>query len=511
MTDLGTSPDLVLAYDLGTGGCKASLWTPAATMLAETVVPYPTTHPAPGRNEQRPADWWDAVAASTRRLLERAPDARDRISGIALSGQSLGAVQLDERSELVSPTTPIWSDTRGRPDAVFGGASGSARGNVSEAEWYRRTGNGFGAALYPLTKAAAFRADDPDAWARTRHLVGSKDWINLRLTGELATDPSMASGSGAYDLATGGYDDELLAAAELPRDVFPRIVPSSERVGALTREAAAALGLPSGIPVFAGAVDNAAMALGSRGTAEGRIYAALGSSSWITVTSARPVIDENARPYVFAHAIPGMFVSALSTFSSGTSLEWLHATLAPGTATAAIIDLAADSAPGARGVSFVPTLAGGTPLEGGSGARGGFTGLHLGAGPADLVRACLEGIAFSLDRSLALMRELSGSHEPLLITGGGSRSPLWNGIYADILRSPLQRSAVDQQAATLGAATIALVGLGIWDDYARADAAHARLDEIVPTAPGSYARARERFDAAASALASLTPTQENPT
>jgi xylulokinase len=398
--------------------------------------------------------------------------------------------------------TPIWSDTRGLPGGVFG--------RIPENEWYRRTGNGFGAALYPLTKAAAFRADDPGAWARTRHLVGSKDWINLRLTGELATDHSMASGSGAYDLAAGDYDDELLGAAELERGVFPRIVPSSERVGSITRAAAAALDLPTGIPVFAGAVDNAAMALGSRGTAEGRIYAALGSSSWITVTSNRPVIDEHARPYVFAHAIPGMFVSALSTFSSGTSLEWLRATLAPGTDTATFIDSAAGSAPGARGVSFVPTLAGGTPLEGGSDARGGFTGLHLGAGPADLVRACLEGIAFSLDRSLTLMRELSGSHEALLITGGGSRSPLWNGIYADILGAPLQRSTVDQQAATLGAAAIALVGLGIWDDYGRADAAHTGLDEIVPTSPESYADARDRFDAAVSALASLTPTQENP-
>lgn len=502
MADVDASPDLVLAYDLGTGGCKASLWTPAATVAAETAVPYPTSHPAPGRNEQRPDDWWDAVAASTRQLLERVPGARDRIAGIALSGQSLGAVQLDDRAELVAPTTPIWSDTRGRPEGMFA--------RVPEVEWYRRTGNGFGAALYPLTKAAAFRADDPEAWARTRHLVGSKDWINLRLTGELATDHSMASGSGAYDLAAGDYDDELLAAAELDRGVFPRIVPSSARVGSLIGAAAAALGLPTGIPVFAGAVDNAAMALGSRGTAEGRIYAALGSSSWITVTSAAPVIDDHARPYVFAHAIPGLYVSALSTFSSGTSLEWLRTTIAPGTDTAAFIELAAGSVPGARGISFVPTLAGGTPLEGGSGVRGGFTGLHLGAGPADLVRACLEGIAFSLDRSLTLMRELSGSREPLLITGGGSRSPLWNGIYADILASPLQRSTVDQQAATLGAAAIALVGLGIWDDYDRADAAHAGLDEIPPAAPDSYAAAGDRFDAAVSALASLTPTQENP-
>lgn len=494
--------DLVLAYDLGTGGCKASLWDSAATSVAEAVVPYPTLHPAPGRNEQRPDDWWDAVVASTRTLLSRHPGARSRIAGVALSGQSLGAVQLDGRGGLVAASTPIWSDSRGRTRAVFA--------RVQESEWYRRTGNGFGASLYPLFKTAAFRSEAPDAWARTRWLLGSKDWINFRLTGVAATDHSMASGSGAYDLRAGDYDDELLSAGDLARHVLPPILPSTAEVGRLTPDAAASLALPAGLPVFAGAVDNAAMALGSRGTAEGRIYAALGSSSWITVTSRHPVLDASTRPYVFAHAIPGMFISALSTFSSGTSLEWLRGLLSPELSTAEFIDSAQSSTAGARGVTFVPTLAGGTPLEGGSGARGGFTGLHLAAGPADLARACLEGVAFSLDRSLRLMRRLSDSREPLFISGGGARSELWNRIYADILGTTLQRSPVDQQAATLGAATVAFVGLGIWDDFSAADAAHTSLETIEPAMDDAYASPRARFDAAVSAFAELPVPQEDP-
>lgn len=487
--------DLALAYDLGTGGCKASLWDADAHPVAEAVVGYGTRHPGPGRSEQRPEDWWDAVVASTRALLAQKPDARDRISGIALSGHSLGAVQVDAHDDLVAEWTPIWSDTRGRADEAFR--------RFPEPEWYRRTGNGFGAALYPIFKAVAFREESPEAWARTRRLLGSKDWINLRLTGRVATDHSMASGSGAYRLDAGRYDEEILDAAGLPAALLSEPRESSDPLGPLTASAAAALGLRAGTPVFVGAVDNAAMALGSRGTAEGRIYAALGSSSWITVTSAEPVIDGRARPYVFRHAIPGLHVSALSTFSSGTSLDWLRALIAPDLDTAAFIALAEESGPGAGGATFVPTLAGGTPLEGGSAARGALTGLQLGTSRADIVRACLEGIAFSLDRSLRVMRDLSGSTDELLISGGGSRSDLWNRIYADVLRTPLARTAVDQQAAALGAAAIAFVGLGVWDAHARADDAHRDLARVAPSgaaASDAYADARERFTRAVAAL-----------
>ena len=489
--------DLALAYDLGTGGCKASLWTPEPRMLAEAVVAYPTLHPAPGRSEQRPEDWWNAIITSTRALLAEVPDAATRIAGVALSGQSLGVVQVDGDGRLVSERTPIWSDARGETRAVFD--------SVDETEWYRRTGNGFGAALYPLFKAQTLRRENPEGWRRTRALLGSKDWINLRLTGRTSTDHSMASGSGAYALAVGGYDTALLAAAGLDGELFPAPQESHEMVGELLPEAATALRLRAGIPVFTGAVDNAAMALGSRATAEGRIYAALGSSSWITVSSAQPVMDVAARPYVFRHAIPGMHVSALSTFSSGTSLDWLHRLLAPDRTVEDFIGMAQTSTPGSRGAVFVPTLAGGTPAEGGAGVRGGFAGLELGTTPADLVRACLEGIAFSLDRSLRLMRALSGSEDELLVSGGGSRSSVWNSIYADVLATPLVRTDVEQQAATLGAAAIVFVGLGTWPDYTAADRAHVVADRILPEQPDAYDRARARFEATAAGLTLLPP------
>lgn len=500
---------LALALDLGTGGCKASLWSADGRSLSETVVTYATSHPAPGRAEQRPEDWWDAVTAATRTVLAEVPGARDAVIGIALSGQSLGVVQVDARGGLVSQTTPIWSDTRGRSADVFE--------RIDEDAWYLRTGNGFGAALYPVFKARTMQREDPEQWSRTRWLLGSKDWITLRLTGEIATDHSMASGTGAYDLTTGTYDDEVLDATGIDRSLFAAPREAAEVVGTLRPEAAEALDLPAGVAVHAGAVDNAAMALGSRGTREGRLYAALGSSSWMTVTSRAPVVDVVTRPYVFRHAVPGLHVSALSTFSSGTTLTWLRDLLAPGGDIGELIDRADGSPRGARGAVLVPTLAGGTPLEGGSGVRGALTGLELGTGTADLVRACLEGVAFALDRSLRHIRALGGlpGDADLLVSGGGSRSPLWNRIYADVLGTPLLRTSVDQQAATLGAAALVFVGSGTWSSFDAVDDAHEELERIVPDPAGvaAYDALRERFAAASDAAALFArtlPAKETP-
>lgn len=295
--------ELVLALDLGTGGCKASLWNAAAESVAGAVVDYPTLHPRPGWNEQRPLDWWSAVAESIRTLSATGSSLRGHVAGIATSGHSLGAVMVDEHYRPVVETTPIWSDSRATTQA----ANYFCR--IDEDKWYATTGNGFTPPLYPIFKAMWFRSHMSKEWADTRYLIGCKDYINLRLTDVLATDHSYASGTGCYDLRAQRYDEDLLAAADLKPTLLPPVVSSTDQIGTLTPDAAVELGLPRGIPVFAGGVDNACMALGSRGVTAGRMYASLGSSSWITVTSKDPVLDTRSRPFVFAHVIPGLYVA----------------------------------------------------------------------------------------------------------------------------------------------------------------------------------------------------------
>jgi len=336
------------------------------------------------------------------------------------------------------------------------------------------------------------RDHEPELYDRIAQVIGTKDYINYRLTGRIVTDPSYASGSGVYDLLGGDYAPELLRAAGLPREILPDIVPSTEVIGELSAEAAKALGLPRTLAVVAGGVDNSCMALGARNTAEGRVYNALGSSSWIAVSSQTPLLEDRVRPYVFAHVIPGMYTSATSIFSAGTSFRWVRDQLCRDVVRDAeaqgedpyerMTALAARSPVGANHLLFCPSLAGGTALEGGPHVRGAYLGLDLGHTRADLIRAAMEGIAMSLRLALDALRRLTSLADEMVIVGGGGSSGLWRQICADVYGTPVVQTSVDRQAAALGAAAVAAVGAGLWTDFSRVDEIH-QVHEIAQPIP----------------------------
>jgi len=257
-------PDTILAYDLGTGGNKASIYDAQGRCLASVFDPYETHYPQAGWHEQRPATWWDSVVRSTRSLLADAAADPAGIRCIGISGHSLGCVPLDGSGAVLREATPIWSDKRAVDQAA------RFFEKIGPAHWYRLTGNGFPAPHYTAFKVMWYRDHEPAMFEQVEKIVGTKDYVNYRLTGRLATDYSYASGTGVYDLLGWDYCDDLLAAADLPRSMFPEIVPSTELLGELSAEAADALGLPAGIAVSCGGVDNSCMALGARNMAEGR-------------------------------------------------------------------------------------------------------------------------------------------------------------------------------------------------------------------------------------------------
>jgi xylulokinase len=480
----------ILAWDLGTGGNKTALYSAEGQCLITALVPYETHYPTQGWHEQCPADWWNAVVEGTRRVLAASGVDPGAVACCGISGQSLGVVPLDRHGELLRERTPIWSDARaGMQAACF-------FEQVPEHEWYTTTGNGFPPPLYAAFKIMWYRDHEPEMFERTAMVTGSKDFINYRLTGEIVTDPSYASGSGVYDLLRGGYSGRLLAAGSLPARIFPQIVPSTQVIGRVTPQAAGALGLPAGARVVAGGVDNACMALGARNVAEGRVYNSLGSSSWIAVSSAKPLLDRVARPFVFAHVIPGLFTSATSIFSAGSSFRWVRDHLCVDLGVLGRIrdcdsyDLmtaeAARSPAGANGVLFNPSLAGGTALDGTPHVRGAFIGLDLRHTRADLIRAAMEGIALGLRRSLDVLRRLAPLDDEMVIVGGGSRSALWRRICADVYGTRIVKTDVDQGAATLGATALAAVGTGLWRDFSPIDHIH-RDQEITEPIPENVA------------------------
>ena len=484
----------VLAYDFGTGGIKASIYQPDGQCLASHAATYETHYPKPGWHEQDPEAWWQATVEATRLLLDEWDGSEDSIVAIGLSGHSLGVVPLDEAGNILRKHAMIWSDSRPdtQPDEFFK--------TVDEETWYFMTGNGFPAPLYTVFKIMWLRDNEPAVFNKIHKVLGSKDTINYRMTGVMATDHSYASGSGVWDLANWRYDDRLVGASGLDASIFPDAVRSSDVIGTLTPEAAEQLGLSTSVKVIAGGVDNSCMALGARAFRDGDVYNSMGSSSWVAVTDAKPLLDLASKSYVFAHIVPEKFTSALGVFSTGSSFRWMREQLCTNLDARAdaenrssyevMLDLAATSPLGAGGAMFLPHLAGGSSLEPSPNIRGAFVHIDLGTTQADLCRAAVEGIAMAQTLAVRHLEGLSPLSDEILAVGGGARSDFWMQIYADLYGKKMLRSQVGQQAAALGAAAAAFVGTGLWADYAPIADIHRITDVKTPNPDHATAYAK---------------------
>jgi len=490
----------IIAYDLGTGGNKASLYDSDGTCLASTFVSYDTYYPGAGWHEQRPMDWWRAIVESTQRLLSKRKVDVKTIDCMSISGHSLGAVPIDKNGNLLRERTPIWSDTRAEEQvqAFFR--------EVDQESWYIRTGNGFPPECYPVFKVMWYRDREPEMFRRIFKVIGTKDFINFKITGQIQTDYSYASGSGVYDLKEWNYSSELLNASGLPAELFPCIVPSTHIIGGLTREAADDLGLPKTVKVVCGGVDNSCMAAGAGNIAEGRVYTSLGSSSWIAVSSRYPILDTRSKPFVFTHVIPQLFTSAVSIFSAGSALQWFIDTLCSNLLYSSekdgrdvyelINELAEQSPVGSNKLLFNPSLAGGTSQEASPHIRGAWVGLDLGHTQSDLIRSCMEGIALNLGLVLNVLRKFCTLSNKMVMVGGGSNSRLWRQIFADIYNMNIVQTNIGQDAGSLGAGAVAAVGSGLWRDFSKVDDLH-KVKEIQKPIAGNtekYALIRPIFE-----------------
>jgi len=460
-----------IAYDLGTGGVKASLYDEKLDTINKSFIEYPTYYPHSNYHEQRPGDWWHGVIESTKALLEKSNVPGEEIAGVSLSGQSLVALPIDKDGGLLMDQVPIWSDTRAAAESC------EFFEEVPEEEWYMTTGNGFPAPCYSLFELMWMRKNLPGVYEKTDKILGSKDFINYKLTGNMCTDHSYASGLGGYDLVAGRFKPEYLKAAGLTEAMFPEIYPSHHIVGYVTEEAAAATGLSGKTAVVCGGVDNACMALGAVGPKDGRIYTSLGSSSWIPLNSKKPVLDWGRKSYVFAHIREDMFTSAFSIFSGGSSFQWVRDELckdlvSDGSLYDVMTKLAEDVPIGSNGIIFNPSLAGGSAQDKSIHIRGAYVGLHLGTTRNDLIRAALEGITLNLKQSLNYLKLHTDVSGQMLICGGGSKSEFWMQMFADVFDMDIIKTNIDQDAASLGAAAIAVRGVGLWDDYDKIDDLH---------------------------------------
>jgi xylulokinase len=320
-------------------------------------------------------------------------------------------------------------------------------------------------------------------------ILGTTDYINYLLTGELVTGRSNACGSGAYDLMDEDFSDEILEGNGLNRKLFPPIKLETDVIGRILPDAADALGLSTDTLVTVGGTDNICMAVGAKCFASGRAYIALGSSCWIALTGDKPVLDINSYPYIFP-LCGDLFNSALSLASGGSSYKWVKEQLCGDLDIAArelgknvyklMEELVSSSPVGANGLLFNCCLGGGMPIDPGPNMRGGYLGLQLKHTKADVLRATLEGITFKLRECKESLENVAKIDDEILLVGGGSKTGIWRQIIADCFNKTVLKSNIDNQAAALGAAAFAAVGTGMWSDYNLIDELHKIECRIVP-------------------------------
>ena len=348
-----------------------------------------------------------------------------------------GAVLLDAADEVLRPAI-LWNDQRTARECDL------IRAAVGPQRLIEITGND---ALTGFTapKLVWVRDNEPDIWARTRHVLLPKDYLRLRLTGEHAMDKADGSGTILFDLAARDWSDEVLAALHIDRALMPPTFEGPAVTGTLTADAAAATGLRAGTPVVAGGGDQSANAVGVGAVAPGVVALSLGTSGVVFAATDAPLYEPHGRVHAFCHAVPGRWHMMRVMLSAAGSLRWFRDALAPGVDFGDLVAPAADVEAAGSGLYFLPYLTGERSPHPDPDARGAFIGLDVTHDRRHMTRAVLEGVSFGLRDGLELMVE-AGMPRPTQIraSGGGLASPLWRQILADILdaeidvRAPLR-------------------------------------------------------------------------
>lgn len=437
-----------LGVDVGTGGSRALAIDADGEVVSAATAPHQEMRmPRPLWAEQDPDDWWKASRRAIRAVVEQIPAAEVR--GVGLSGQMHGLVSLDRADGVVRPAL-IWCDQRSQPQVDAINARAGAAQVLAWTANPMLTG-------FTLPKLAWVREHEPANFERIRHLLLPKDYIRFRLTGEYATDVSDASGTGLFDVVRRRWSRQMAESAEIDAQILPRAVESPEQTGAVTDRAAEETGLKAGTPIFGGAGDQAASAVGNGIVAAGIASCTLGTSGVVFAQTREPVYDPAGRVHTFCHAVPGEWHVMGVTQGAGLSLEWFRNQLASGRTYDQLMEEARQSPAGSHGLIWLPYLMGERTPHLDASARGGWIGLTAKHRREDLIRALVEGVCYSQKDSLAIIEGMKIAVESMRVSGGGARSAFWRQILADVLAKRVATLKV-QEGSAYGAALIAMAG-----------------------------------------------------
>jgi xylulokinase len=473
-----------LGIDVGTGGTRALIIDGHGRVISSATEEHqPFASPQMGWAEQHPEDWWRASCIAARKTVANANLSPEEIACVGLSGQMHGAVMLDEQGS-VARRALIWCDVRTEKQCR------DLTAKIGHERLIQLTCNP-ALANFTLTKLLWVRENEPDSWKRVRSVMLPKDYVRLCLTGERATDMADASGTLLLDVAHRRWSHEMLQAAEIDERLLPSLHESPAVCGKVSTKGAAETGLRTGTPVVAGAGDQAAGATGMGIVSAGAVSATIGTSGVVFAATDRPALDPLGRVHTFCHAIPGRWHVMGVTQAAGLSLRWFRDTFATNSSGVreSYDQLTAEAAKipaGSDGLLWTPYLMGERTPHLDSNARGALVGLTASHTRAHVVRAILEGVAFSLRDTFTLFREMNVPVISIRLGGGGGRSALWRQIQADVYGRAVEIVEAEEGAA-YGAALLAGVGVGVWPTVDAACSAAVRVASRVNPNPAAVA------------------------
>ena len=446
-----------LGLDVGTGGSRALLVDNRGRLVRGFTAPHEDMQMLkPLWAEQDPDNWWSASQAAIRGVLLEAGVNGESVVGVGLTGQMHGLVLLDEAHAVIRPAL-IWCDQRSQPQVDF------INRKIGVENVLRYTANPV-LTGFTLPKLLWVRDNEPQKFARARKILLPKDYARFKLTGEFATDVSDASGTSMFDVVNRKWSHEMMAGLGLDEALLPAVHESSEISGTVTKEAARATGLAPGIPVVAGAGDQAASAIGNGIVEPGTVSCTIGTSGVVFAYLEKPAYDKQGRVHTFCHAIPNVWHVMGVTQGAGLSLQWFRNRFAP---ELQYDDLSAEatlSPAGADGLFWLPYLMGERTPHLDANARAAWVGLTARHSRADLVRSVLEGVCYSQQDGLQIITDLGANPSLIRLSGGGAKSPFWHQLFADIFNREVA-TLETQEGSAYGAALLALVGTG---EYASA-------------------------------------------
>lgn len=479
---------IYLGLDIGTSGTKALLMNDKGKVLATATCEYPVYSPRPAWSEQDPEYWWQACVEGTRQVMRAAKIKAADIAGVGLSGQMHGSVFLDKSGKVIRRAL-LWNDQRTITEANdIEQRLGGRKKLLAAANNLAMTG-------FTAPKILWLRNNEPKKYERLHTILLPKDYIRYRLTGELATEVSDASGTLLLDIKRRTWSDKMLSALEIDPDLLPPCYESHKITGQVTQSVAKETGLKAGTPVVGGAGDQPAGAIGNGIVASGVVSCTMGTSGVFFAHSPTMVPNDQGLVQSFCHAVDGQYCIFACMMSAGGALQWLRDTLwddqvaalrskgkDPGQLYPKLLAMAQDVGIGAEGLVFLPYLTGERCPYLDPQARGAWIGLTTRHRREHMVRSVVEAITFGMRDQLEVFLSLGIKVNEIRASGGGARSQWWRQVMADAFRKRITTINATEGGA-LGVAILAAVGTGAYDSVQQACTAIIHnTDEVKPRA-----------------------------